>query len=555
MSDLEKILAIEKALCAPGSHFEIVPGKVMGTDIPVFKNCFPNLRAMLQMSAHFGDKIYIVYEGRRISYAEHLKAVASVAKALAEKYGVKKGDRVAILGSNKPEWIMTFWAAVSLGAIPVGLNGWWVTEEILWGLEDCDPKLLVIDRRRLARIEDRPPAIPMVVMEDDFQELTVYDPGAALPDTPIDGDDPAWIIYTAGTTGKPKGAVLTHQGFSGSVMIQQFHGARLMQLFQMAPPENPAVLVTSPLFHVSGMHAGAVQGMASGLKTVWMEGRFDPAKAYELILSEKVNAWAPVVSLMHRFVQWAEKEDITVPQLGSMGNGGAPMPKALLQRLIRIFPNVVHSLALGYGSTECNAVATMNFGQEYIDKPFSSGRPLPTVEIQIRDLDGNEAPANTDGVIFIHSPILMREYWRRPEATAQTLLPGLWLATGDIGRIDDNGHLIINTRARDLILRGAENIYPVEIEHCIGEYSGVAEVAVVGVPHPELGQEVKAYVVPMPEITLTAEELTEWVSGKLAYFKVPAHWEFCKEGLPKNAVGKVMKHLLVSDDANPFEEE
>ncbi len=555
MSDLENIFAIEKALCAPGSHFEIVPGMVMGTEIPVFKNRFPNLRAMLQMTAHFGDKIYIIYEGRRISFAEHLRSVASIAKALEEQYGVKKGDRVAILGSNKPEWIMIFWAAASLGAIPVGLNGWWVAEEILWSIEDCEPKLLIADRRRLARVADHKLPIPTVVMEDDFGQLTSHAPEAVLPDVPLEGDDPAFIIYTAGTTGRPKGAVLTHQGITSSVMAQQFHGARLMQLLQVRPPENPAVLITSPLFHVSGMHAGAVQGLASGLKTVWMEGRFDPAKAYELIQTEKINAWAPVVSLMHRFVEWAEKEGVTVPQIGSMGNGGAPMPKALLQKLVRVFPNAIHTLALGYGSTECNAVATINFGQEYVAKPYSSGRPLPTIEIQIRDIDGKEVAPNTDGEIFIHSPILMREYWRQPEATAETLLPGMWLATGDIGQIDDDGHLIINTRARDLILRGAENIYPVEIEHCISEYPGVAEVAVVGVSHPELGQEVKAYVVAMPGVELTAESLTEWLAGKLAYFKVPAHWEFCEKALPKNAVGKVMKHLLVSNNDSPFEEE
>ncbi len=552
---LKRVAEIENQLCGPGNYFETVEEDVLGEKMPVFKNRAPSLRGVIEASAGFGDREYIIYEDRRITFAEHLKAVASIAKALKEKYGVKKGDRVAILGSNKPEWIMTFWATVSLGAIAVGLNGWWVADEILYGLEDSEPKVLVGDEKRLVRLDNMEVPVPVVTMETDFKSLVEYDTNAELPTDPIDEDEPACILYTSGTTGRPKGAVQSHRNIIALIGIQLFHGLRMLQVRDLAPAEKPAGLFTSPLFHVSGLHAGAVISMATGMKTVWMDGRFDPEQAMELIKKEEIMAWSPMGTLAHRFVNHPDVDKYDLSGITSLGNGGAPMPKELQDDMRRVFPNASDSLALGYGLTECTALATINFGDEYKQKPLSAGRPLPTIQIEVRDTEGNPVGKGIDGEIHTRSPLIMLEYWKRPEDTAETIKDGRWLATGDIGKIDEDGHLIINSRARDLILRGAENIYPIEIELRLGAHPNVAEAAVVGVDHEELGQEVKAIVVPVYGAQLDIEELKKWSAETLAYFKVPAHWEIRNSPLPKNAVGKIMKHLLDSSEENPFTEE
>ncbi len=555
MDYVKKAIEVETSFCSPGGYFEIEEADVLGERISIFKNRAPSLRALLETSAGFGEKEYIVFEDHRITYREHLKAVASVARALQEKYGVKKGDRVAILAANNPEWIITYWATISLGAIAVGLNGWWVADEILYGLKDSDPKVLVGDQKRLARLDGIDISIPVVVMETDFNQLSHYDPDATLSTEPIAEDDPACILYTSGTTGRPKGVVSTHRNITSLVLIQIFHGLRLMQIYDQQPAESPANLVTSPLFHVSGLFTGAIIALATGIKSVWMSGRFDPVEAMKIIQSEGITTWGPMGTLAYRFVNHPDVGKYDVSSVTTIGSGGAPMAKELQDRIREVFPNASNNAAIGYGLTECTALATMNYGDEFKQKPLSSGRPLPTVEIEIRDDSGEPVGKDVDGDICIRSPLIMLEYWKNPEATAETILKGRWLNTGDIGRIDEDGHLVINSRARDLILRGSENIYPIEIELRIAAHPSVTEVAVVGVDHEELGQEVMAIVVPIPNVTVDTQELAKWVAETLAPFKVPAHWEVRDAPLPRNALGKVMKHVLVGEEENTFSEE
>ena len=550
----EEILRIEQALYGPEGPFALEDSVVLGERMKVFKNRAASLRALIEVSSFFGEKEYIIYENRRVSYAEHLRAVASVAKALRDTYGVGKGDRVAIVSANNPEWIVTFWATVSLGAIAVGLNGWWVADEIVYGLEDSEPKLLVGDEKRLARLDGRRVPVPIIRIEREFEHLWSYDTNASLCEEPIAEDDPACILYTSGTTGRPKGVVNSHRNIVALVGIQIFHGLRSLQCRNMAPPEAPASLVTSPLFHVSGLYAGAVIALATGIKSVWMKGRFDPIRAMQLIRDEGVTNWGPMNTLAYRFVNHPRVGDYDLSSVTSVGSGGAPMAKELQDRLRQVLPRAGDSTALGYGLTECTALATLNFGEELREKPYSSGRPLPTVQIEIRDPMGNPVGEGTDGEIHIRGPNVMLEYWRRPSDTRNTILPGRWLKTGDVGRLE-GGHLVINARARELILRGSENIYPAEIENRLLAHPDVAEVAVVGVDHEELGQEVKGIVVSRPNATLSQEDLAGWVGEALAYYKVPSQWEIRTEPLPRNAVGKVMKHLLDRRESNPFSEE
>jgi len=561
---MDALRDIELRLTGPGGPFEIVEEPVLGESMRVFRERPRSLRALLEGSAAHGANEYLVCDdGRRFTYAEHLRLVASVARALRERFGVGPGDRVAILAANCPEWIIAFWATTSLGAIAVGLNGWWVRDEIRYGLADCEPKLLIGDRKRLARIEGERHGIAVVEVESQFGALADFDRAAALPDAPIDEDAAATILYTSGTTGRPKGAVNTHRGIVALTRLQLFHGARLMLKAvadaaargeSLPARAKPASLINTPLFHVSGLYAGAVTSLATGLRTVWTTGRFDPLHVMQLIERERVTAWGPMGTMLHRVLSHPDFGRFDLSSVVQIGSGGAPLPAALFARMREAFPNARGSFGVGYGLTESTALATLNFGEELEARPESVGRALPTIEVEIRDAEGKPLPEGMEGEIALRGPLVMKEYWRRPRETAEVLAPGRWLRTGDIGRLED-GYLYVNSRRRDLILRGGENVYPAEIEQCLESHPEIREAAVVGVEHAELGQEVKAIVVPADGASLDFEALRRFVAERLAYFKVPAHWELRREPLPRNATGKVLKNVLTAGATNPYLEE
>ena len=551
---------IEARLTGPGGPFEIVEEEVLGVPTAVCKSRLPSLRALLESSIARGDDEYIVFGEQRITFAQHAQRVASVARAFQDLYAIRRGDRVAILAANCPEWIISFWASVSLGAIAVALNGWWMRDEILYGLTHSEPKLLIGDAKRLARIEGADVGIPVVSIEDDFDRLSRHDAEAPLPSVPIDEDDPAVILYTSGTTGRPKGAVNTHRGILAFIQLLLFHGLRLVLLaVEKGHRPDPDALPTcslynAPLFHISGLYTGAVALLASGVKTVWMKGRFDAAEVMRLIEQERVTVWSPMGNMGYRLLEHPELGKYDLGSVRSLGSGGAPVSRDIRQRLMELFPNAKGSFGVGYGLSESTGTATVNFGEYLDERPDSVGRPLPTIDIEIRDPGGKPLPEREEGEIHIRGPLVMLEYWRDPEATAEVILPGRWLRTGDIGRLED-GYLYINSRARDMILRNAENIYPIEIEQCLEAHPSVAEAAVMGVPHPEWGQEVKATVVPSPGSRIDTSELAAHCAVRLAHFKVPTLWEVREEPLPRNAVGKVLKNVLSGEAENTFMEE
>lgn len=546
---------IEAQLLGPGGPFEVVEEDVVGERMEVVKHRARSLRELLVASAGFGDAEYAGFTAdgvgwRRFTFAEHARLVASTAAVLREEFGVGPGDRVAILAANGPEWIVTFWAAVSLGAIAVGLNGWWTAPEIRYGLDDCEPRLLVADRRRRERLAGADVGVPTVEIESGFDALWHHDPTAELPDVPLAEDDPAVILYTSGTTGRPKGAINTHRNVIAFLTMNFFSGARSMMLDPPAPGLPPSCsMVTSPLFHVSGLHAAAVMAVATGMRTVWLTGRFDPVVAMRVIESERVTAWGFTGTVLHRFVHHPDIGKYDLSSLRTLGGGGSPIAPSLAARAKSVLPQLRFAMSIGYGSTETAALLTSNIGAEYDAHPDSVGRPYPTVEIEIRDAEGNTLPEGEEGEVCARGPMIMPGYWRRPEATAEAFWPHRWLRTGDIGRIVD-GRLYLSSRKRDLIFRGGENVYPVEIEQRLEEHPGVLEAAVVGVDHPELGQEVKAYVVPVPGAVLSPDDLAGWCASHLAYYKVPAHWEIREDPLPRTATGKVVKAAL--DDAGAY---
>ncbi|NQY92149.1 MAG: acyl--CoA ligase [Deltaproteobacteria bacterium] len=557
MDAFDKITA---QLIAPGGGFDVVEEEVLGQRMQVFAGRKRSLREVLADSALHGDAEYIVSGDRRISYAEHYRMVCSTAAALRDQYKIKPGDRVAILAENHPEWLVTFWATVSLGAVVSALNGWWKPDEIRHALELTTPRVLVVDEKRLAGLGDALAAVPgiaVIRIETDFEQLANYAPDVGLPETPIAEDDPAVILFTSGTTGRAKGAVNTHRGVCGFLSNSMLHGFRNIMLAaeegvsaESDPPATCA-LMTVPLFHMSGLYTGGLMMMAAGAKSVWRLGAFDPEEVLRLIEKERVTIWAGLGSMAPRVLGHPRLHDYDLSSLRNLGSGGAPTTPETQARMRDLVPNGEQGVGLGYGSSETAVPVTMTGGRELAHHPLSVGRVMPTQQVEIRNDGGHALPDGEDGEIFVRSPYLMLEYWGQPEATCEAIHPDRWLATGDIGHLLD-GRLYINSRARDMILRAAENIYPVEIERRLEAHPAVEEAAVIGVDHAELGQEVKAVVVLASGADAparqhpTSEELAAWCAETMAAFKVPSLWQLRSEPLPRNAAGKVLKIELES---------
>jgi acyl-CoA synthetase (AMP-forming)/AMP-acid ligase II len=562
---LRSVDDIEAELIGPGGAFELGVEEVLGEPVKVFNNRNRSLREIVESSANHGDNEHIICEGQRITFRQHLARVSAVAHHLRYTYDVQPGDRVAILADNHPQWIITFWATVSIGAICAGLNGWWNRDEILHALENAEPKLLIGDRKRLARIEGVELPFPAICIEDSFAWLEegwdATDGSApALPPCQIAEDDPALILYTSGTTGRAKGALLSHRNLITFLASAIFSGFRMMIMEAESgkPPGGAAApncgLFSAPLFHLSGLFTGVITSLAVGMKTVWTLGRFDPEKILQLIEAERVTTWPSLGSMAARVLDHPDFDQYDVSSVNRLGSGGAPTSAATQQRMTRGFTGTGGRMALGYGLTESAGVGTHNWGELLEQHPNSVGRVFPAVEISIRDEHDQPLANGEQGEICIRGSCVMLGYWRNREATTKAIGPGRWLRTGDIGHFEDE-FLYINTRARDLILRNAENIYPVEVEHCLELHPEIIEAAVIGMPHPDMGQEVKAVVVVAEGLKPDIDTLQAFCRERLAPFKVPSQWEIQHRPLPRNAAGKIMKNVLAGEATPNLSEE
>ena len=569
------IADVREELTGPGGTFEVIIDDVAGIGGPeplpmkVYASRMANLREVFAFAAAHGDATFIVYGDRRITFAEFAADANRIAANLAAA-GVQHGDRVAVLSQNNPEWCLTFWATVNLGAILVGLNGWWNTDEIRFGLEDSGAKVLVADDKRLARVVDHLDELPQLErvfaidgdhahpLVSQFAELTAGDdPGP--PEVALDEGDAAVIFYTSGTTGRPKGAISTHRGMvanlQNTVFLLTANAAVLDRLGEPAAASTggqTAALFTSPLFHVSGCHSTLVVGLLGGLRLVMVPGRFTPELALELIERERVSIWSTVPTMIWRTCEFPGRGDYDTSSVTSVAFGGSPSALEL-QRMIRdTFPNV-RATSNAYGLTESSSVATVHLAGSRVDRPDSVGLPMPVVDVAIAGADGVHLGPEEQGEVLLRGPIIMPGYWNRPDATAQAIRNG-WLHTGDLGHLDAEGYLFITDRAKDMIIRGGENVYCVEIEQRLVEHPEVADAAVVGVPHPALGEEVKAVVELTEGATVTDAELQSWVAERLAGFKVPSIIERWPEKLPRNASGKLLKNVLRGEGPVSFAE-
>ncbi len=564
---------VRAQLTGPGGMFEVTTDEVLGRPMEVYAERMPSLRSVAEVGLMRGDQTFIVYGDRTYGFGEFVETSNSVAHALRDRFGLAKGDRVAVLSQNNPEWCLAFWATVSQGAVLVGLNGWWTTDEIEYGLQDSGAKVLVADRKRFERIAgslDSAPDLEHVFLVDctaadvgladdprihEFSEL-VGTPTAAFVTEDIAEDDPAVIFYTSGTTGRPKGAISTHRSMIANLQNTMYNAVAGSMAGGGALPDAGGganvALFTSPLFHVSGCHSTLVVGLLAGLKLVMPEGRFTPETALQLIQDHDVTVWATVPTMVWRVCEHPDRHDYDTSSVKSVAFGGSPSADEL-QRMIRdTFPSVA-STSNAYGLTETSSVATVISGQDAIDRPTSVGPPVPTVHVRIVDAEGNEVLTGETGEVCISGPILMAGYWKKPEATAEAIRDG-WLHTGDLGHVDEDGFVYITDRKKDMIIRGGENIYCVEIEQRLVNHPHIADAAVIGVPHPELGEEVKAVVQVEEGETLTEAEVRQWVADGLAAFKVPAYVEVSAEKLPRNASGKLLKNVLRGEGDVSFAE-
>jgi long-chain acyl-CoA synthetase len=552
-------------LTGPGAPFEIVVEDVGGRPMRNWKNREANLREKLARAAERGDATCMVQGERRIAYAELGRRVWGAGHALKDRHGLAKGDRLAVLAYNSPDWLLTLFGAVSVGGIGVGLNGWWSSEEIAYGLEDSGSRYLVVDERLWPRVEPLAGQLPALekifFIGDDPPAGTV--PVTELlgerddvPTVPIDEDDPFVILYTSGTTGRSKGCITTHRGTISQVNGIFFSGAIGRVLGTTAAPSGnrlPMVgLLTSPLFHVGGLHSGFLSQITAGSKLVFSEGRFDPEQIMQLIEREKVTTWGAIPTMLHRLVHHPKVRDYDLSSLSAISFGGAPTPPETIARAQEVLP-WKPSYANAYGLTETHGVATSNGGKDLLAKTTSAGRPVPVLDLAIVDEDGKPVPDGQLGQITFFGPTITPGYWNRPEATAETVVDG-WLQTGDLGYRDPDGFLFVVDRAKDMILRGGENVYCTEIENCLAEHPEIDEAAIIGVPDPELGERVKAIVRRQPGSNLSADAVRRHVAAHMASFKVPEFVEFTDEPLPRNPAGKILKNALRGSGKVPFDQ-
>jgi len=559
-------LAARAELDAPGSPFATTTEVVRGVPLKVFAACPPNMRVLWENSAGHGDKDYLVYEDERYTYAEVHAQVRKLAAHLVAN-GVHPGSRVAIAMRNYSEWVVSYWACISVGAAAVGMNAWWTPPEMEYALNDSEPKVLIADDERLERLNHMPAQRPMHIISvrtdrsapggvTKWAEIMATEDPGSLPDVAIDPDDDATIFYTSGTTGFPKGAQLTHRGSVHNIfnIIAMGAATNMAEAKAIAAgdvpaptnvppaPAQPVFMAPTPLFHVTAcnclLHPATVAGGRVVLTYKW-----DPGRALELIEREGVTNFSGVPTMSRELLMhpdWATRNTST---LQGMGGGGAALQPDLVGKIAGALKNGQPST--GYGMTETCGIITANSSRWFVAKPASCGPVVPTLEAKLVDEDGNDLAPGPDvrGVLCVRGAIVIKGYLNRPEATADSIQDG-WLNTGDIAMIDADGFVYIVDRAKDMVLRGGENVFCSEVETAIYHHDAIAEACVFGIPDDRLGEDVAAVIVLREGHSITQEELSEFLSVSLAKHKIPAKVWFRTEPIPRNANGKFLKREL-----------
>ena len=543
-------------LTQPGAPFEITEVVVDGGPVRAFRNAPPSVRALWQSTAAFGPRDYLVYYDERITYDEAHRLVASTANWMLAQ-GLKPGDRVAVAMRNYPEWMLIYWACACVGVAVVGMNAWWTSAEMAFGISDADPKVLFADAERIARLDEQPGMLGTATLvavraptpEGATPWSEVAATGGPLPDVAVDPDADLCIFYTSGTTGFPKGAQLTHRSCVNNLMNMMFAGQVQTLATQRgagvtpdpnAPVPIPVTLITTPLFHVTANNCAAYGTTAGGGKMVLMH-KWDAGEALKLIERERVSSVSGVPVMSRELVTHPDFSKHDTSSLLSVGGGGAQLQPDLVAKIDQAVATARPNT--GYGMTETSGIITSISGDFFVDKPASCGRAMPTFETRVVGDDGEPLAPNQPGELWVRGASVIKGYINRPEATAESITDG-WLHTGDVARIDEEGFIFLVDRKKDMVLRGGENIYCAEVEATIHQHAAVAECCVFGVPDPRLGEEVGAAVVLRPGETLDAEALRAHCTRLIARHKAPRYVWVLDTLLPRNANGKFLKREL-----------
>lgn len=570
---IEHYKAAWAELLAPGSGFAMKREEVGGVEMNVFETAPPNMRVLWELAALHGDKTYIVFEDESYTYSEIDALVRSLAHHLRDSHGVGSGDRVAVAMRNYPEWIVSYWAILSLGAAVVGMNAWWTGPEMEFGLTDSAPKVLIADSERVERIIPHIEAVrskaPLSILAvrpaagAELPEGTVLwndvidgsSAPAGLPEADIDPDDDVTIFYTSGTTGFPKGAQLTHRGSVHNVLHLAFmnmasgmavakqtvaDGGEVPAPVDPADAPQKVFMAPTPLFHVTACNCLMHPATLTGSKLV-LTYKWDAARAIELIEREGVSSFSGVPTMSREMLLHPDWQTRDTSTLETLGGGGAPLQPDLVAKIDSALQDGAPST--GYGLTETNGIITANAAQLYLDKPASCGPVVPTCEYKLIDELGNELPEGSTGELCVKGPIVIKGYINRAEATAEAIQDG-WFRTGDIANIDEDGFIYLVDRAKDMVIRGGENIYCSEVESAIYEHPDIAEAAVFGIPDDHLGEVVATAIVLVPGSSLDDDGLRDFLKPSIAKFKIPARIWFRSEDLPRNASGKFLKKDL-----------
>ncbi len=536
-------------LTAAGEPYELERRDVGGRSCRVFVNAPESLRALFAETV--SDAPFIVFQDERLSYADAYRQAAAIAQVLVDRYGVGPGDRVAISMRNFPEWMTAFTAITSVGAIAVAMNALWQSEEMAYGLRDSGARVMLADAERLARlarIDDLADVQVIAVRPGQAEsgypvlaDLLAAADGAAMPDVAVAADDPATIFYTSGSTGHPKGVVSTHRNILSALMSWELDYAAAGLVSGVTPPvpeHQPATLLAVPLFHATGSHAVYLMSYRAQRKLVSMY-KWDPELAAELIERERITQFVAPAAMTGDLVRIARETRRDLSSLATVGGGGAPRAPEQVKQIGSSFAKALPNT--GWGMTETNAIGTGIGGEEYLQRPASSGRCSAVLDLKVVAPDGSELPAGERGELLVRGTSLFQGYWNRPEVNEEVFVGG-WFRTGDVAYLDEEGYLFIVDRIKDLIIRGGENIGCGEVEAALLTHPQVHEAAVYAVPDERLGEEVGATVHGSGD--LDADRLRAYLADHLARFQIPRYLLMSPQPLPRTASGKILKREL-----------
>ena len=544
--DLPTLMQAAMKVLSENSLFQVGEAEIRGNRYRVFNNIPKNLgRFFAETTAAQGEKPFLTYEGERLSFADLQDRALRFARGLADQYGVKPGDHVAIAMRNYPEWCVAYLGLAALGAVAVPLNAWWRGDELKFGLEDSGAKIAIVDGRRLEYILPFKKALGLtLVLARDKGEgadarledlIDKSEPLAEIADP--DPDERYCIVYTSGSTGRPKGVVLTHRSALSAIyswfflvnVLEEARGGKLAG-------DNPGILLAVPLFHVTGSHSIFMLSFLLGRRAVMMH-RWNAEEAATLIKDEQLTNFVGVPSQSFELMRASGNDGL--PTLVDVGAGGAKRPPDQVAKLASAFANAMPSS--GYGLSETNGLGSVISLNMYQERPGSTGRPVPPLTDMKIVKDGKDCPRGEVGEVWIRTPANFAGYWNLPDDTKKALTEDGWFRTGDLGYMDDQDFLFIVDRLKEIIIRGGENISCLEVEAAAYEHETVAEAAVFAVPDDVLGERVGLVVYPKDGSGLEASDLHEFMCERIAGYKVPERIWVSPAPLPRLGTEKFDK--------------